>query len=116
MIRNTMLFFCRNQKNDNDLLIGMWVATPDNQNVYQIGADNETRGGIEDYYLECREDGSYALRTKTSDLANASYMVSEDVVTFYDEGRQILAICRLNDLELDCSEKSYYAFLYTRKK
>ena len=76
--------------------------------------DNEIVGGIEDYYLECDGKGYYDLTTKKEDLANASYTISKDTVTFYDEGRQVLAICKINSNELDCSKKSYYSFKYKR--
>lgn len=105
---------CNIKKNKSDILKGSWIATIENQRVYQIGPNNETKGGKEDYFLECDGTGNYALRTKTQDLANASYTVSDNVVTFYDEGRQILAICKHNNKELDCNEKSHYAFKYTK--
>ena len=105
---------CIVKKNNNDILKGNWIVTIENQRVYQIGSNNETKGGKEDYYLECDGNGKYDLRTKTEDLANASYTISNNIVTFYDEGRQILAICKHNNNELDCNEKSYYAFKYTK--
>lgn len=104
---------CRFKKN-SDILKGKWLATPKNQRVYQIGPNNETKGGKEDYYLECDGNGNYSLRTKTEDLANAGYTISKNTVTFYDEGRQILAICKYNDNGLDCNEKSFYAFKYEK--
>ena len=108
----TIVFIAK--KNSHDILKGNWIATVENQRIHQIGPNNGTRGGKEDYYLECDGNGKYSLRTKTEDLANASYIVSENIATFYDEGRQILAICKCNNNELECNEKSYYAFKYTK--
>lgn len=105
---------CSNEKNKFDLLKGDWKASPENQKVYKIGSDGETSGGKEDYILKCDGNGYYDLKTKTEDLANAHYTITDNIVTFYDEGRQILGICKINNNELDCSEKSYYAFKYTK--
>ena len=102
----------KDQNKSKDKIQGKWIANKENQNVYQI-SPNKTRGGKEDYYLECNK-GSYSLKTKTDNLANAGYSIKKNTVTFYDEGKQILAICKINDNELDCSEKSYYAFKYTK--
>ena len=100
---------CGNSK--YEALKGKWKASIDNQNVY----NDETIGGKEDYFLELDEDGSYELTTKSSDLANGRYTISnKNVITFFDEGREILGICKFNNNELDCSEKSYYAFKYIK--
>ena len=89
-----------------DSLKGKWKAPIEYQKV----------GKEEDYYLECNGKGYYDLTDKSGDLANASYKVSNTKVTFYDEGRQILAICKIKGNELDCSEKSYYSFKYIKVK
>ena len=40
-----------------DSLKGKWIATTDNQNIYQIDKDGNTKGGKEDYVLECDGNG-----------------------------------------------------------
>jgi hypothetical protein len=99
------------KKEDN--LKGKWKAIPSNQNVYQTDLE-ETVGGKEDYFLECNGKGSYELKSKTEDYISGTYKVLKNKVTFYDEGRSVIAICKIDDKELDCSEKSYYAFKYTK--
>ena len=112
IIVNSIILMVGCSDKKNDILKGIWVATPKNQRVYQIGP-NKTKGGKEKYFLEC-DNGKYTLRTKTEDLANASYTISDNIVTFYDEGRQILGICKHKNKELDCNETSHYAFKYKR--
>lgn len=103
---------CKNNKYDT--LKGKWKASSENQRVFEnLG---EIVGGKEDYYLECDGKGHYDLTTKSEDLANARYKISGNNVTFYDEGREILAKCKINKNELDCSSKSYYAIKYTKLK
>ena len=103
---------CSTKKNH---LTGKWVASTENQKTYQMD-DGSIKGGNEEYILECYDDGSYDLKEGENDLANARFKISNDKVTFYDEGSQILAICKIldNNKILDCSEKSYYAIKYTR--
>ena len=113
IITSILMTGCSDNKSNDDILKGSWIATIENQRVYQIDS-NKTKGGKEDYFLECDGNGNYALKTKTEDLANAGYTISDNTVTFYDEGRQLLAICKYNNKELDCNEKSYYAFKYTK--
>ena len=100
--------------NKTDILKGTWKASIENQNIYKVG--NDTVGGQEDYYLECDGKGYYELKTKKEDLANASYKINKNTVTFYDEGKEILAICEINNNELDCSRRSNYAFRYIKIK
>ena len=103
---------CSAKKNS---LTGKWRASIENQKIYKTD-DGSAKGGNKDYILECHDDGSYDLKEGQNDLANASYKITNDKTTFYDEGGQILAICKIldNDKTLDCSEKSYYAIKYTR--
>ena len=108
-----MITGCKNSQDEYDVLKGKWKAIPENQNIFEYLG--EIVGGREDYFLECDGNGYYDLKTKTEDLANASYTISDNnVVTFYDEGKEILGICKINDNELDCSKKSYYAFKYVK--
>lgn len=102
-----MITGCKKEES-YDVLKGKWIATTENQRIY------ETSGGEEDYYLECDGKGHYDLTSDSGDLANARYSIKDNTVTFYDEGREVLGICKLNDDELDCSEKSYYSFKYTK--
>lgn len=98
--------------NKNDLIKGDWKATTEDQKVY------DDKGGIKEYILKCYSDGSYDLKEGEQDLANSTYKISKDIVTFYDEGKEILAICQLqkNNTILDCQKKSYYSFKYTKIK
>ena len=98
--------------NKNAVVKGKWKAIPANQKVYND--DGKIVGGKEDYFLECDGKGYYDLKDSSGDLVNAGYKVSDSKVTFYDEGQKVLAICKISDNELDCSEKSYYAFKYTK--
>ena len=98
----------------SDVLKGKWKASVEDQIIHQF-YDGSIRGGEEDYILECDGRGKYDLRDSSGDLANSGYTVSKNVVTFYDEGGKILAICKLvNNNELDCSQKSYYSIKYVR--
>ena len=106
------LFIITGCKDKYDSIKGTWKATLENQNIYNIG--DETVGGKEEYSLKCDGKGHYDLTAKSGDLANASYTIKDNVVTFYDEGREILAICKINDNKLDCLEKSNYAFKYIK--
>ena len=105
-----MLAGCEKAK--YDVLKGTWEATAENQRIHEF--DTYTTGGEEDYYLECDGKGHYDLTSASGNRANASYSIKNNTVTFYDEGRQVLGICKINDNELDCSEKSYYAFKYIK--
>ena len=99
-------------KDKDDILKGTWKATIENQKRYKYGDD--VVGGIEEYFLKCDGKGHYDLTSKSGDLANASYSIKDDTVTFYDEGREILGICTINNNELNCIKKSYYAFKYIK--
>ncbi|MBQ3307513.1 MAG: hypothetical protein IJG68_04900 [Bacilli bacterium] len=106
---------CSNEKNDYDSLKGNWKATTENQNIYQTGANGETSGGKEDYILKCDGKGNYSLNTSNKEIANGSYSISDNTITFKDDGNMIIGLCKLIDnKELDCSEKSQYAFRYIR--
>ena len=96
--------------NKYDIWKGIWIASIENQRVYE----EDNVGGIEDYYLKCNGKGLYDLTSNSGDLANARYKISNNVVTFYDEGREILAICKIKEDVLDCTEKSYYAVKYIK--
>ncbi|MBR5369705.1 MAG: hypothetical protein IK137_00195 [Bacilli bacterium] len=98
-----------------DVMKGTWKASIENQNIHH-DSDNEVTGGKEDYYLKCDGEGNYDLTSKSGDLANARYVVDKNIVTFYDEGRELLSICKINGRELDCSIQSYYAFKYVKIK
>ena len=106
------LFIITGCKNKEDVLKGKWIATTDNQRIHEF--EDYTTGGEEDYYLECDGKGHYDLTSASGNRANAGYSIKGNTVTFYDEGRQVLGICKINDNELDCSEKSYYAFKYVK--
>lgn len=108
-----ILMGCGTDKDKYDALKGIWKSSIENQNIYNID-DGEIVGGKEDYFLKCDGRGYYELTTESEDLANARYTVLDNIVTFYDEGREILGICKINDNELDCTMKSYYAFKYTK--
>ncbi len=45
----------------SDSLNGKWIATTENQNIYQINEDGDELGGKEDYILECDGNGNYKL-------------------------------------------------------
>lgn len=96
-----------------DSLKGKWKASIENQKVYNF-SDGTSRGGVEEYILECDGKGHYDLYSKSGNLANSYYKISKKSVTFFDEGRKVLAICKINNDELDCSEKSYYSTKYVR--
>ena len=106
------LFMIIGCKNKEDVLKGKWVANIENQKIYEF--DDYTVGKEEEYFLECDGKGHYDLTSISGDLANASYSIKNDTVTFYDEGREILGICVINNNELDCTKKSYYAYKYTK--
>ncbi|MBQ6286017.1 MAG: hypothetical protein IJK67_06920 [Bacilli bacterium] len=106
---------CSNEKNKYDSLKGDWIATTENQNVYQTGANGETSGGKEDYILKCDGNGNYSLNTSNKKIAKGSYSISDKAITFKDDGNMTIGLCKLVDnKELDCSEKSQYAFKYIK--
>lgn len=101
---------------NHDVLKGEWIATIDNQNIYQIDGDGNKIGGKEDYILECNGKGSYILNLEDNHTENGTYIISKNnKITFKDDNSMLIGICELlNDNELECSEKSTYAFKYTK--
>lgn len=99
-----------------DILKGEWIATTDNQNIYQTDGDENKIGGKEDYMLECDGKGSYILNLEDNKTKTGTYTISKDnKITFKDDNSMLIGICELsNDNELNCSEKSTYAFKYTK--
>ena len=85
-----------NNKEKEDSLKGRWVSENEN------------------YYLISDGKGHYDVKTDEEDYVSAIYSISKNKVTFYDEGRDVLAICKLNSNELDCTEKYNYATKYVR--
>lgn len=103
----TIITGCNNKK--EDIIKGKWKANVENQRKNRENKEKD------EYVLECNGKGQYDLKKQNQDLANASYKIEKNTVTFYDEGRKILALCKLiNNKELDCSEKSYYAYKYIK--
>ena len=104
----TVITGCSINKKE-DLLKGKWKATIEYQK------DNRINKEKDDFILECNGKGLYDLRKNKEDLANANYTISKNNVKFYDESHNVLAICKLIDnKELDCNEKSYYAYKYIK--
>ena len=105
----TILSGCNINKEKYDKLKGTWKAPIENQIVHDNTKEKE------EYILECDGKGLDDLRKNKQDLANSRYTIYNNKVTFYDEGRKILAICNIiNEKELDCSEKTYYSYKYIK--
>lgn len=98
----------------NDKLKGKWIATPNNQNIYQINK-NEYTGGNIDYILECDGKGKYVLTLENNNKKTGKYTVDNNQITFMDEKDLIVGICNLDKDEIKCSTLSTYAFKYERK-
>ncbi len=118
----TLLFIGCGKTNDKeekieyDILKGKWIASIENQNVYQTGPNVETNSGIEEYILECDGEGNYTISTQNREFAKGTYSISDDNITVKeDTTNMIISLCKLVDnRELDCSDKSLYAFKYTK--
>ena len=100
--------------NKNNILKGTWTATPNNQNIYQT--KEELTKHTENYILTCDEKGTFTLKIENNNTIKGYYTASKNNnVTFINDGNSILAECKLIDnKELDCKEKSTYAFKYTK--
>lgn len=99
-----------------DILQGEWIATTDNQNIYQTDENRNKIGGKEDYILECDGKGNYILNLEDNQIKNGTYTISKDnKIIFKDDDNMLVGVCELsNDNTLNCSEKSTYAFKYTK--
>ena len=101
---------------DFDVLKGKWIATIENQNIYQINKNGKTVGGKEDYILDCDGNGNYILTLENKETINGKYIIEKDNrITFKDDSDLLVEVCMLsNDNEINCDEMSTYAFKYIR--
>ena len=100
----------------SDSLNGKWIATTENQNIYQINEDGDAFGGKEDYILECDGNGNYILTLENNQTKKGTYTIDNNKkITFKDDSDLLVGICELsNDEEINCNEKSTYAFKYIK--
>ena len=101
---------------NNDLLNGRWIATTENQNIYQVNEDGSELGGKEDYILECDGNGNYSLTLENNQTEIGTYTIDNNKkITFKDDSDLLVGICELSsDEEINCNEKSTYAFKYIK--
>lgn len=105
------------EKKEYDVLRGQWKASIEHQNVYQTGPNEERIGGKEEYILNFDGNGNYSISDQKKEFAKGSYTILDNAITFKDDGNMVIGLCKLIDnKELDCSEKSQYAFKYIRVK
>ena len=97
-------------------LKGKWIATTENQNVYQIDEDGDELGGKGDYILECDGNGNYTLTLENNQTEKGTYTIDNNKkITFKDDSDLLVGICELSrDEEINCNEKSTYAFKYIK--
>ena len=57
----------------SDSLNGKWIATTENQNIYQVNEDGDELGGKEDYILECDGNGNYTLTLENNQTKKGTY-------------------------------------------
>lgn len=97
-------------------LKGKWIATTENQNVYQIDEDGDELGGKGDYILECDGNGNYTLTLENNQTEKGTYTIDNNKkITFKDNNDLLVGICELSsDEEINCNEKSTYAFKYIK--
>ena len=97
-------------------LKGKWIATTENQNIYQIDEDGDELGGKEDYILECDGNGNYTLTLENNQTEKGTYNIDNNKkITFKDDSDLLVGICELSsDEEINCNEKSTYAFKYIK--
>ena len=62
----------------SDSLNGKWIATTENQNIYQVNEDGDELGGKEDYILECDGNGNYTLTLENNQTKKGTYTILED--------------------------------------
>lgn len=99
-----------------DTLKGKWIATIENQNIYQVAGNNENIGGKEDYILECDGKGNYTLILEDKKTKTGKYIIKKNNrITFKDDNNFLVGVCELStDSEINCNETSTYAQKYTR--
>ena len=98
-----------------DSLNGKWIATTDNQKIYQIDKNGNINGGKEDYILECDGNGKYTLTLENNQTKKGTYTIDDKNITFKDESNLLVGICELaNNDEIICNETSTYASKYTK--
>ena len=97
-------------------LKGKWIATTENQNIYQIDEDGDELGGKEDYILECDCNVNYTLTLENNKTEKGTYTIDNNKkITFKDDSDLLVGICELSsDEEINCNEKSTYAFKYIK--
>ena len=97
-------------------LKGKWIATTENQNIYQVNEDGDELGGKEDYILECDGNGNYTLTLENNQTVKGTYTIDNNKkITFKDDSDLLVGICELSsDEEINCNEKSTYAFKYIK--
>lgn len=99
-----------------DVLKGKWIATTENQKIYQINENGDKIGGKEEYVLECDGNGNYTLTLENKITKNGKYIIGNDnKITFKDDSDLLVGICELlNDSQINCDEISTYALKYTK--
>ncbi len=81
----------------SDDLKGKWIATIENQNIYQIDGNNESIGGKEDYILECDGKGNYTLILENKKTITGKYIIEKNNrITFKDDSNFLVGVCELS--------------------